>query len=77
MGDEDADLGLSTGHVRTFIYKQNLEASAVEQLFMTGSFSNGNSNKDEVDHEGNINKNHTTFKSSIRGKMILFDGHYR
>ena len=41
IGDEDPDLGLSTGHVRTFLYKQNLEASAVEQLFMTGSFSGG------------------------------------
>ena len=41
IGDEDPDLGLSTGRVRTFLYKQNLEASAVEQLFMTGSFSSG------------------------------------
>ena len=62
LGDEDPDLSLVTGHVRTFLYKQNLEASAVEQLFMTGSFSSGQGESEDgdVDHEGKINANNVS-----------------
>ena len=51
LGDEDPELGLVTGHVRTFLFKQNLEASAVEQLFMTGTTTR---ESHEADMEGNI-----------------------
>ena len=72
-GDEDSQLAIQKGRVRTFFVKQNL-VSPMEYLFTTKK-TEGYIEKE--DSEGAAMLKKAGLKTAVRGKLVLFGGHWR